>query len=260
MGTAEIQGDLWGQAPQDWATIQEPMLKPLHEAMLNVAVVGKGTRFLDAGCGSGGASELATERGARVSGIDAAEAMITYTRLRLPNGDFRTGDIEVLPFDDDVFDTVFAANSVQYAADRMETLRELGRVCKAGGRIVAGLFGPPEKVTFRTIIKAMAEALPKPPPGAGPFELSMPGKLEALFEEAGLTVLESGEVACPYKFADFETFWRGNLSAGSAQKAIRVIGEDKLKAAVREAIQAFYQDDGSILIQPNVFKYVVATR
>ena len=35
MGTAETQGKLWGQAPQDWA-MWEPMLIPLHEEMLNV--------------------------------------------------------------------------------------------------------------------------------------------------------------------------------------------------------------------------------
>ncbi len=56
MGTAEIQGELWSKVPQDWATLQEPMHKPLWEAMLDRAMVGSGTRILDAGCGGGGAS------------------------------------------------------------------------------------------------------------------------------------------------------------------------------------------------------------
>ena len=63
MGTAETQGDLWGQAARDWASIQEPMHRPLWEAMLDEARVGSGTHVLDAGCGGGGASVLATERG-----------------------------------------------------------------------------------------------------------------------------------------------------------------------------------------------------
>jgi hypothetical protein len=37
MGTAEIQGELWDKMPQDWATFQEPMHKPLWEAMLEVS-------------------------------------------------------------------------------------------------------------------------------------------------------------------------------------------------------------------------------
>jgi 2-polyprenyl-3-methyl-5-hydroxy-6-metoxy-1,4-benzoquinol methylase len=59
MGTAEIQGELWSKMPQDWSTIQEPMHIPLWEAMLEVALVGSGTRFLDVGCGGGGSSVLA---------------------------------------------------------------------------------------------------------------------------------------------------------------------------------------------------------
>lgn len=259
MGTAKIQGELWGKAPQGWADIQEPLHRPLWEAMLNAAEVGPGTRFLDAGCGGGGASVLATDRGAQVSGLDAAEGLITFARKRVPNGDFRVGDIESLPYDDGAFEVVFAANSVQYTEDRIAALRELGRVCTPEGRIVAGLFGPPEQVEYRTILKAVRDALPEPPPGDGPFELSGPGKLEGLFAGAGLNVLESGQADCPFSYPDFETFWRANVAAGPFQGMLRVISAEQLKSAVRDAAETFHLDDGGILIEPNVFKYVVAT-
>ena len=260
MGTAEIQGELWSKVPRDWATLQEPMHKPLWDAMLDRALVGSGTRILDAGCGGGGASVLAAGRGAQVSGLDAAEGLIAIARERVPNGAFRVGDIESLPFDDEVFDAVFAANSVQYSEDRIAALHELGRVCTREGRIVAGLFGPPEKVEYGAIFKAVRDAMPEPPPGGGPFELSAPGKLEGLFEEAGLKVLESSEVDCPFNYPDFETFWRASVAAGPCQGMLRIIGEEKLQSALRDAVDAFRLDNGGFLIQPNAFKYVVATR
>ncbi len=133
MGTAEFQGKHWGKASKHWATIQEPLHGPLWEAMLDAALVGSGTRMLDAGCGGGGASFLAAQRGAEVSGIDAAEQLVAFARERLPNRDFRVGDIEYLPFEDDAFDAVFAANSLQFSGDRIATLREFGRVCAQGG-------------------------------------------------------------------------------------------------------------------------------
>jgi hypothetical protein len=37
-------------------------------------------------------------RGALVSGIDAAEGLVAIARERVPDGDFRVGDIESLPF------------------------------------------------------------------------------------------------------------------------------------------------------------------
>ena len=236
------------------------MHRPLWEAMLDEASVGAGTRMLDVGCGGGGASVLAAERGARVSGIDAAEGLIAFARQKFPQGDFRVGDIESVPFDDETFETVFAANSVQYAGDRIAALRELARVCTAEGRIVAGLFGPPEKVRFGAIFKAMRDAMPEPPSGGGPFELSAPGKLEELFDKAGLNVIESSEVDCPFAYPDFETFWRAQASSGPTQGLLRNVSEDVLKPALREAVETFRYNGAGYLIQPNFFTYVVATR
>jgi SAM-dependent methyltransferase len=258
MGSAKIQGDLWGQVPSDWATLQEPKHIPLFEAMLHAANVGMGTRFLDAGCGGGGASLLAAQRGAQIYGLDAAEGLVEIAQAKIPSGDFRVGDLEALPFENGSFDAVIAANSVQYAENRVAALRELGRVCTPEGRIVVGLFGSPEKVEYRRILQGIRDALPAPPPGDGPFGLSAPGKLEGLIEEAGLKIIDSGEVNCPFHYPDFETFWRGNASAGPLQSAMRIAGEEKIKAAIRDAAGAFRNRDGRIDIAPNIYKYVVA--
>lgn len=258
MGSAKIQGELWGQAPSDWALLQEPKHVPLFQSMLYAAGVGRGTRFFDAGCGGGGASLLAAQRGAQVSGLDAAAGLVEIAREKVPSGDFRIGDMEVLPFRNDAFDAVIAANSIQYTDDRVAALRELGRVCAPDGRLVVGLFGSPDKVTFRYVFQAVRDVLPEPPPGDGPFGLSAPGKLEGLIEEAGLKVIASGEVDCPFSYPDLETLWRANVSAGPLQGVIRVIGEEKLKGAMQKAGEVFRNGDGRIEIAPNMFRYVVA--
>jgi hypothetical protein len=88
---------------------------------------------------------------------------------------------------------------------------------------------------------------------AGPYELSAPRKLDSLFSEAGLNVLESGEVDCPFKYPDFETYWHAQFSAGPLQSALRVFNEEQLKTTARDAAKAFRLDNGAILIQPNIF-------
>jgi hypothetical protein len=81
-----------------------------------------------------------------------------------------------------------------------------------------------------------------------------------LFEDAGLNVMESSEVDCPFSYPDFETFWRANVSAGPAQGMLRVVSEEELKSTLTGAAREFCLDGGGHLIQPNIFKYVVATR
>lgn len=259
MGTARRQGELWGRAPQGWAEIQEPTSKPLWEAMLDAASVGEGMRVLDAGCGGGGASVLAAARGADVSGLDAAEGLLAFARRRVPTGDFRVGDLEDLPFDDAAFDAVFAANSVQYTANRIGALGEMRRVCVPGGPVVVGLFGPPDRVAFAAVYEALWAALPDPPQSGGPFELSAPGTLEALMTDAGLTVTDVGEVDCPFVWPDVAAFWEGTVAAGPVQGMLGAVTEQRLQVAAGEAISPFVRDDGRVIIGPNVFRYVVAT-
>jgi len=257
MKKSKIQGELWGKSPNGWAEVQEPLHKPLWEAMLNATKVGSGTTLLDVGCGSGGSSVLAKERGAQVHGIDVAEGLLSYAIQRVPKGIFQVADIENLPYEDNRFDVIFAANSLQYSENRIAALQELKRVCKPNGQIIAGLFGPPEKVDYRVVFKAVRDTMPEPPKGGGPFELSMPDKLEALFAEAGLTDITSGEVNCPFEYDDFESFWYGNVSAGPFQGMLQMVSENELKAAVREAVTSFRLEDGRIFIPRNIFKYVV---
>ena len=259
MGTAKVQGELWNSAPHDWATVLEKAHRPLMAAMLTATQVGAGTRFLDAGCGAGSASVLAAERGAQIYGLDASANMVAYAAQRLPQGEFRVGDIEFLPYEDDAFDVVCAANSVQYSADRVATLRGFKRVCRPGGYVVAGLFGAPDKVTYASVLKAIGSVVPNRPKGGGPFELSMPDMLEGLFQKAELNIVASSEIDCPFDYPDFETFWRGHLSAGPMQGMLRMVGEKVLQVAARKAVEPFMDKNGRIVIQPNYFKYVVAT-
>ena len=226
--------------------------------MLNATEVGTDTTLLDVGCGSGGSSILANKRGAEVHGIDVAEGLLSFAIQRVPKGVFQVADIENLPYEDNMFDVIFAANSLQYSEDRIAALQELKRVCKPDGRIIAGLFGQPEKVDYRVVFKAVRDTMPEPPKGGGPFELSMPDKLESLFAEAGLDKIKSGEVNCPFEYNDFETFWYGNVSAGPFQGMLKMVSENELKSAVREAVNSFRLDDGRIFIPQNIFKYVSA--
>lgn len=186
--------------------------------------------------------------------------MVDYAAKTFAGIDFQVGGIEELAFDDDEFDVVFAANSVQYASDLDAALQELRRVCKPGGSIVAGLFGPPEAISYKPVLDALGQFMPKPPAGAragGPFRLSAPGVLEDGFTSAGIAVSAAGEVNCPFEYANWDEFWRGTRAAGPTQMAAGLAGLDAVEEATRNAVEPLIADDGSITFDTNVFIYVV---
>jgi SAM-dependent methyltransferase len=258
MGSAAIQGPLWGAAARDWARLAEPAARPFYEAVFDAIGVGPGLALLDAGCGAGYALSLASTRGATVTGLDASAGLLEVARERVGDADLHEGDLEALPFADDSFDAVTAFNSVQFAADPLAAVRELGRVARTGAAVAIVTWGAPERCDSRVVIAAIGGLLPAPPPGApGAFALSEPGRLEELVEAAGLRPERSAEVPTPFTYPDLETAVRTQLSSGPARRAIEHAGEHATREALSAAFAEHRQSDGSYR-QDNVFRYLVA--
>ena len=264
MGSARIQGQLWGARAHDYATYLEQVGLPLFGAALDAAPVTAGTRLLDAGCGAGLLTLLAKLRGATVSAIDASPSLVEIARQRVPDADVREGDLETLPFADDSFDAVAAVNSVFYAADMAVAMRELVRVVRPGGRVVVTAWGPADRCEFLSaILPRMGPLMPPPPPGA-PSEhpvaaLSKPGALASVVQQAGLRVVAEGEVDCPFVFPNIETSWLANASAGPNQIAMGHSGEAAVRAVFAEADREHTRPDGSVRYE-NVFFWVAGLR
>jgi SAM-dependent methyltransferase len=245
--TSEEHGRLWGARARDWADFQEGTVRPVFEAVLERTRVGPGTRYLDAGCGSGMAAELAAARGADVSGIDAAEAMLSIARSRVPGGDFRRGDLEDLPFADESFDVVTGFNSFQYAGNPVAALREAGRVARRGGFVVITTFGDPGGMEVVALLTALKPLLPPPPPGApGPFALSDETALRRFATDAGLQPVDVFDVDSPWIYADEAAALRGLTSTGNAVRAMEHVSEDVVTEAYAKAIAAFRQPGGGV--------------
>jgi ubiquinone/menaquinone biosynthesis C-methylase UbiE len=221
--------------------------------------------LLDAGCGAGLLALLARFRGATVSAIDASPALLEIVRQRVPDADVREGDLEVLPFADASFDAVTAVNSIFYAADMAVAMREVTRVVRPRGRVVVTAWGPPDRCEFlRAVMPRVAPLMPPPPPPVAHSEhpvsaLSKPGALAAVVQQAGLRIVDEGEVACPFVFPNVETSWRANASAGPNQVAVAHSGEAAVRAAFADADRLHTRPDGSVRYQ-NVFLWVAGER
>ena len=248
--TADVNGRLWGARASDWANIQEGMVRPVYEAVLERTRVQSGMRHLDVGCGAGMAAQIAAARGAQVSGIDAAKALLDIARRRTPAGDFRLGDLEDLPFDDHSFDVVTGFNSFQYAGNPAVALGAARRVTRPGGAVVIMTWGDPDGMEAASLVAAMRPLMPPPPPGApGPFALSDEAALRKFAADAGLEPLEVFDVDSPFVYADEATAIRGLNSSGVAARAMENTSEQAVTEAHARALAPFRQPDGSYRIE-----------
>jgi ubiquinone/menaquinone biosynthesis C-methylase UbiE len=248
--TSDANGRLWGARANDWANIQEGTVRPVYEAVLERARVTSGTHYLDVGCGAGMAVQMAAARGAQGTGIDAAEALLAIARQRTPEGDFRRGDIEELPFAAQSFDVVTGFNSFQYAGNHVVALGEARRVIKPGGTVVIMSWGSPDGMEAASLVTALRPLLPPPPPGApGPFALSDEQTLRKFAADAGLKPEEVFDVDSPFVYADEGTAIRGLNSAGVAVRAMENTSEQAVTEAHAKAIAPFRQPDGSYRIK-----------
>jgi SAM-dependent methyltransferase len=259
MSTAQVQGELWSAQARNWANFLERWHAPLYQSVFDRVGIIRGTRLLDIGCGAGLAAQLAAELGAQVSGIDAAPAFIEIARERLPDGDFRVGDMEELPYADASFDVVTGFNSFQHAANLVAALSEAKRVARSGGRVAMVTWGRPEDCEHAAVFTAIRALLPSElSRTSGPFELSEPGRMEALLEQAGLRADDSGEIASTFAWPNDETAWKAISSAGPTVMAVRHAGEEKVKQVVLNSLLPFRTSSGGYR-EENTYRYMIAT-
>jgi arsenite methyltransferase len=108
-----------------------------------VAALALGETVLDLGSGAGFDCLLAARKvgpAGRVIGVDMTDAMLAKARgnavkTGLANVEFRKGDIEALPVDDDSIDVVISNCVLNLVPDKDRAFREILRVLKPGGRL-----------------------------------------------------------------------------------------------------------------------------
>jgi demethylmenaquinone methyltransferase / 2-methoxy-6-polyprenyl-1,4-benzoquinol methylase len=107
-----------------------------RERAADLARVGPGSRALDVGTGTGDLAIELARRGATVTGLDFAPAMLDVARGKAPDIEFERGDALALPHGDGEFDAVTVGFGARNFADLDRGLREMARVTKPGGRVV----------------------------------------------------------------------------------------------------------------------------
>ena len=91
---------------------------------------------LDAACGTGRFAEFLSRCGHRVIGVDSSPDMLAYARRRVPDVEFRLGELDPLPLPDDSVDVIVCALALVHVPRLEPVLAEFARVLRPGGDLV----------------------------------------------------------------------------------------------------------------------------
>jgi len=168
---------------------------------------------LDVAAGAGGQSLTAARRagdGGSVLATDISSNLLDFTASRareagLSNVDTAVLDGEQLDVEEGSFDAVISRVGFIYFPDQQAALRGMWRALTPGGKLAGIVYSTAEANEFFSIpvsiIRRRAE-LPPPAPGQpGPFSLGEPGVIEAAYERAGFTDIQTRRMNAPLRLS-----------------------------------------------------------
>lgn len=208
--------------------------------------VAPGARWLDVGCGTGALSGAILDRcaAAAVVGVDPSEAFLAYARRRVtdPRAEFRQGDAQALPVENEEFDAAVSGLVLNFVPDQPKAVAEMRRAARPGARVAAYVWDYAEGMQMMRRFWDAAAALD--PAGAGGkdealrFALCRPAPLRELFEGGGLRGVEVEAIEVPTMFHDFDDYWTPFLAGGAPAPAYCMSLPEDRRIALRERLRA----------------------
>src|SRR5262245_26081372 len=123
----------------DYPSMVETFLLPLGPRLVDACGIGPDMTVLDVAAGTGNASIVAAQRGAKVTASDLTPELFDAGRARAAEAgvelDWVEADAERLPFGDGSFDVVISSIGAMFAPRHQQVANELVRVCRPGGKI-----------------------------------------------------------------------------------------------------------------------------
>jgi SAM-dependent methyltransferase len=230
------------------------------EPMLDACGVEAGVDVLDVACGPGYLAAAAARRGARVIGVDFAEAMLAVARRSVSGVPFQQGDAEALPFEPGRFDALLMNFGLLHLARPDHAIAEAARVLRPGGRAAFTVWAPPSRaVAFGLVLDAVrAHGNPDVPLPPGPpfFRFSDPHECEAATSAAGLRECRVTEVPQRWRLDSGETLFEvmrgGTVRTGGLLQAQMPEALAAIRRAVIEGAERYRAGSGIELPMPSV--------
>ncbi len=246
-----------GQVNTSAAEVYENLFVPAlfgewSERAVHETNIRRGQKVLDVACGTGIlACEVAKMVGSEgsVTGLDLNEGMLAVAEKKYPHINWKHGEAESLPFEDETFNAVVCQFGLMFFPKKTLAIREMFRVLKGNGKLVIAVWDTLENcVGFKAIVdlldrlfgKEMATSLHPP------FDLGDKEKLKSIFGEAGVSDINIKTINGKGKFPSIKSWMFTQIKGWTLAD---LIDDKQFQQILNEAekdFKKFVIEDGSV--------------
>ncbi|MBI3700788.1 MAG: methyltransferase domain-containing protein [Afipia sp.] len=267
------QAEYWnGQGGQHWTQqqkVQDLVLEPVLDILIERAKIKPGERVLDIGCGCGASTfVLAQKTGSsgHVTGLDISEPMLGRARELTPQGapiDFVLADATVYDFKPASVDMLFSRFGVMFFADPTASFKNMRKALRPNGRMIFACWRTPRENPM--LIMPLQEAykhVPKlpevKPEDPGPFAFADDQRLKSILSAAGFASVEIDRADLKFDIATgkgLDAALETATSIGPASRAIAGQPPALAKAAVESIRSALakHQSGNRVLLDGSIW-------
>jgi ubiquinone/menaquinone biosynthesis C-methylase UbiE len=262
-----------GQHWTDRQPVQDILLAPVSQALIERATAKAGERVIDVGCGCGSTSIELAQRVAPdgfVLGIDISAPMLSRARELAPKNlpvDFVLADATVYPFDGESFDLLTSRFGVMFFADPVLSFANLRQAMRRSGRLAFACWREPRENPWMMVpLQAAYKHVPKlpqlGPEDPGPFAFAAEERVNRILREAGFTDIrmEARDLSLDLAIGrGLDAAVQGALEIGPASRALAEQPAEVRAAAtnsIREALTPFVR--GQSVLMPAAIWLVTA--
>ena len=248
----------WGGAGGGgWVALQgilDGLFRPIEERIV-AALPPRSQRVLDVGCGTGATTvAIAQQLGARCTGIDLSEPMITAALARAARegapAEFILADAQTHPLEATAYDAITSRFGVMFFRDPVAAFANLRRAARPGAPLRMVAWRSAGENPFMTAAEEAAApllpSLPKRQPDEpGQFGFADAGRVRRILSGSGWAEIDLSPLDVPCAFPrDAQDAYLSQL--GPVGRHLQTEPEDvraRVLAAVRPAFDAYLHGD-----------------
>ena len=245
------------QIPIEAAEFYESAFVPAFFAqwapiLCDAAGVASGQAVLDVACGTGIVARTAVDLvapGGTVVGLDMNNAMLTVANRVRPDIDWRQGNADALPFDDETFDVALCQMALMFFPDRTKALVEMRRVVRPDGTMALVVPGRLDAQPAFAPFASMAAR------HAGPDATSLLttyftcgdlDELTGLVRSAGLEIASARTHLGTYRAPSVDAFVTTEVESTPLLERITDDVYQQIRADAHSVLAPFTASDGSV--------------